>query len=205
MLLYCVRHAESTANVSHVFPDDENNPPTLTKRGVKQAMRTASALRPMAVEAILSSPMLRTRLTAECISRRLGVGYEVDERLRELAPGGLAGKNYVELARSNPGWHEELFSDGTEFGMEKFSSVVRRMGLMLQDVHRRGLRRVVVVTHLEPVRALLSMALGEGGEYARRFRISNAALSIFSYEDSALKARCINWLPLREYLDDSRV
>jgi phosphohistidine phosphatase len=81
--LFLVRHAEAAPGE----PDDLR---PLTPRGRDQARAlaerlAADELRP---DAVLSSPLLRARETAEELARALGIRAEPDER---LAPGATAG------------------------------------------------------------------------------------------------------------------
>jgi phosphohistidine phosphatase len=82
MRLYLVRHAEAASGE----PDHER---PLTRMGREQAARVAERLaatspRPVAV---LSSPLLRARQTAELIAEPLALEPEPDQR---LAPGATA-------------------------------------------------------------------------------------------------------------------
>lgn len=79
--VYLVRHAEAAPGE----PDDLRR---LTPGGRNQARALAERLAHDAeVEAVLTSPLLRARETAEVIARAAGVEPEVDER---LAPGATA-------------------------------------------------------------------------------------------------------------------
>ena len=77
MRLIVVRHAEAAPG-----EPDELRP--LTDAGRATARALAERLRHEAIDAVLTSPLLRARETAEPIARAAGVEAEVDER---LAPG----------------------------------------------------------------------------------------------------------------------
>lgn len=82
MQLYLVRHAEAAGG-----EPDELRP--LTAAGREQARSLGVRLREEGVrpDAILTSPLLRARETAELLARELGVVVQPDER---LAPGATA-------------------------------------------------------------------------------------------------------------------
>ena len=80
MRLFLVRHAEASPG-----EPDELRPLTEAGRAVARAL--GERLRDERPEAVLSSPLLRARETAEAIARAAGVAPEADER---LAPGADA-------------------------------------------------------------------------------------------------------------------
>ncbi len=83
MRLYLVRHADAAPGE----PDDLRR---LTPHGREQARELGSRLAAEGARgaAVLTSPLLRARETAEEIARALGTTAEPDER---LAPGATAG------------------------------------------------------------------------------------------------------------------
>jgi phosphohistidine phosphatase len=78
--LFVVRHAEAAPG-----EPDELRP--LTAAGRDTARALGERLAPARPEAVLSSPLLRARETAEQIARAAGIATEPDER---LAPGATA-------------------------------------------------------------------------------------------------------------------
>jgi broad specificity phosphatase PhoE len=198
MRIFCVRHAESSSNVSRRFPD-EGLPAELTDRGLVQAKRVADVLSHVGVEAVYSSPMVRAKKTAEFISHVTHSNLFVDERLREAGLGRLAGAEFDEIRKGDPQWYLEYFGLRKRYGLEDFGSMVARMRSLVTDVHEKGAKDVVFVTHLEPIRAMVSLAIGLYGDFVRRFRVDNASVSIFEYSGEWLVMRALNWLPLDSY------
>ena len=80
MRLIVVRHAEAAPG-----EPDELRP--LTDAGRATARALGERLAPRSPDAVLCSPLLRARETAEQIARAAGIDAEVDER---LAPGATA-------------------------------------------------------------------------------------------------------------------
>lgn len=201
MIIYCVRHGESESNVADVFPTQET---PLTQRGIEQAKRAAENLAGLNIAEIYSSPALRTIQTATVIAERLGLRFSVDDRLREAGLGKLAGRRHSEIKAENALWYKEYFSDQSVYGIEKFGSIVERMTSLVNDLYSKGKTSVVLVTHLEPIRALVASSLGFYGEWVRRITIANASISVFEQKDGLLRLRTVNWLPLQEYSDHAR-
>ncbi len=198
-MVYCVRHAETEANVSNFFPTHDTK---LTPKGHRQAELVADNLTGIGVEAIYSSPTVRTMETASIIATKLGINVTVEERLREVGLGGLEGRSYAEVRSSDPFWYREYFTGEQKYGVEKFSDLIQRVMNLVEELSSAGRRRIVFVTHLEPIRALVAAALGTHGEWIRRIRISNASITMLSYSSGSLRLYCVNWLPIKEYLEN---
>lgn len=80
MQLFLIRHAEAAPG-----EPDELRP--LTPAGREAARALGDRLVGSGLEAVLSSPLLRARETAQAIARAAGLDAETDER---LAPGATA-------------------------------------------------------------------------------------------------------------------
>jgi phosphohistidine phosphatase len=80
--LFLVRHAEAA-------PGEPDALRPLTPAGRAHARKLGDRLAPEELDAVLSSPLLRARQTAEQIARAANLAAEVDER---LAPGASADK-----------------------------------------------------------------------------------------------------------------
>lgn len=101
--LILVRHGESLANQERIFAEDHT---PLTDLGRSQArevaMRIEGRFRP---SAILASPLVRARETAEIIGTRLGMAVETVMGLEECDFGFLKGQSYrvyYEIIASDP-------------------------------------------------------------------------------------------------------
>jgi 2,3-bisphosphoglycerate-dependent phosphoglycerate mutase len=105
--------------------------PPLTDIGVREAAQTAQWLAGRGVERLLASPFDRTRTTAEAIAAALELPVIFTEALREGGPG------------------------------EKMEQIRERMAELLVQLDDSPLRRVALVTHGAPIRALLLHTTGE--------------------------------------------
>jgi phosphohistidine phosphatase len=82
MRLYLVRHAEAA-------PGEPDELRTLTDAGRAAARTLGDQLQTVEPSAVLSSPLLRARETADAIARASGIEAEVDERLAPGADGDV--------------------------------------------------------------------------------------------------------------------
>jgi phosphohistidine phosphatase len=100
MNLYIIRHADA-GDAANWTGDDSLRP--LTEHGRHQAKALGEALRKqgVALDAVLSSPYVRARETAELLVEGLGVPLEV--RFSELLAAGALKRNQLalELAATN--------------------------------------------------------------------------------------------------------
>src|SRR5690242_1005754 len=90
--LILVRHGESLANQQRIFAEDHT---PLSDLGRKQAIEVAGHIaRHFRPSAIVASPLVRARETAEIIGRHLGLAVEVVPGLEESDFGFLKGQSY---------------------------------------------------------------------------------------------------------------
>ena len=108
MKLYFVRHGESEANTQHIISNRESSF-HLTERGRGQIMTLAHNLKDVPFTAIFSSPILRTRETADFLSQAFHLPYQVTEALREYDCGILEEKSDEESWRL----HREFYDSWT--------------------------------------------------------------------------------------------
>jgi phosphohistidine phosphatase len=80
VLLFLIRHAEAA-------PGEPDELRALTAAGREAARALGEQLAADRLDAVLSSPLLRARETAQAIAKASGLGVEADER---LAPGATA-------------------------------------------------------------------------------------------------------------------
>ncbi|MGC8601652.1 MAG: histidine phosphatase family protein [Thermoprotei archaeon] len=193
MIAYMVRHGEAENNVSGVFPDDEKVSYHLTQVGRDQARAVSSWLGRAKPLLIVSSPVTRARETAEIISAELGIPLKLDERLREAKLGSLVGMDYNEFSRQDPNWYEDYFSEGSKYGIEKFHSIRSRMISAITEQWGSG--PVVFVSHLEPIRSVVSIALGMSGPSVRKIRIFNGSITTVSVNAPEIDVVSLNCLP----------
>ncbi|MBI2050921.1 MAG: class I tRNA ligase family protein [Parcubacteria group bacterium] len=77
-----IRHAESEKNIAGIHSSALDKHP-LTKAGERAARALAAQLKGERIDAIISSPILRARQTAESLAGKLGLEAEFDDRLKE--------------------------------------------------------------------------------------------------------------------------
>lgn len=130
----------------------------LSHEGRVQAAAVAQALQSAGVEVIYSSPLTRAVQTAEVIARATDAAVIVDERLHEWHHWTRwAGRTWDEFRQQAPAdWDRYRDDPGSITDGETLEALAGRFLEVLHDArvkHPDGL--VVLVTHLEPLRAAL--------------------------------------------------
>lgn len=95
MTFYIVRHAESEANVAHVFAGHID--PKLTEKGEIQAAKRAQDLKGIDFAAAFSSDLIRAKRTAEIIAMEHKLEVQTTTLLREKNFGNMEGKRVDQL------------------------------------------------------------------------------------------------------------
>ena len=158
---FVVRHGQAHSNLSDIwdFEGDPNN--HLTETGQQQAQSTGQGLRDHGIDLIITSPILRTRETADIIARELG-GCEVieDPRITEWQVGrdyqGKPLREYLDVRNASENRYVYKTADG-----ESFAELIKRTGDFLYDIDRRyhG-KTILVVCHNSSGRGLDLVAHG---------------------------------------------
>ena len=148
--------------------------PELTEEGHRQATLLAAALAGEPVAAILTSPLLRARQTAEAVGAACGVPVAVDERLVEIDWGTWEGRPAGSLAVADVDrWRAD---DGTAPEGESLDSLSRRVeSFCVETLEQEGL--VVAVSHVSPIKAGAAWALGVDGTVAWRMFLGLASIT----------------------------
>lgn len=168
-MLVLVRHGRTEANAGRRLQGLLDLP--LDDVGLAQAADVASWLgKP---DRVISSPLLRARQTAEAF----GMPYEVDERWLELDYGSLDGVPVADVAddvwarwRVDPTYR----AGGGESMAEMSDRVIAAAKEVLADANRQI---VVVTSHVSPIKAAVTWALGVDVTAMWRCHLDQASVS----------------------------
>lgn len=133
MNVYLIRHCKAEGQAPEA---------NLTDVGYEQAERLADLLEGREIDAILTSPYVRTQQTILPLANRLGIRIAEDERLAERAL----------CEGHHPDWYEMLRATFQDLdlcypGGESSRAAMVRGGALIEDVLRSGKKNVAVVTH----------------------------------------------------------
>lgn len=122
MRLYLLRHAIAAERDAQKFPDDGQRP--LTEAGTEKMIKIAQALSKMdlKIDLILSSPLVRTRETAEIARNQLSLNEDRLVLVDQLAPLGEPRQLINEIRTKY--MHERLLLVGHEPDLSNLISLL---------------------------------------------------------------------------------
>ena len=203
-MLIFLRHGQARNNVEKILAGRAEGYP-LTETGVDQAEMIARFLEPFRLSAIYSSPVERARQTAAIVSRRLGIEYQVDERLTEIDMGSLSGMPYEAMFARHGNIFLKFYEGHPvieENGIETFASIRNRVLDLVEHYGTHDTGDILFVTHMDPIKSLLSTVMQLGPESLYELVIRNASLTMFKKDQGSLSVVSINSMSPERYLQE---
>lgn len=203
-LVILMRHGQAESNVSRILAG-RHMKSHLTEHGRQQVVDSAKQLmKNIAIEKVYVSPVTRTVETAQIVCQILGTDYVIDERLYETEMGRLVGMNYEEATTKYGDVLNRFYSDYDpileSFGVEAFASVKHRITSLLDDLSQKHEdSNVLMITHLDPIKAALATLLDLSPEALRRWNIRNASLTILKHESKIYSISGVNVMVMYRY------
>jgi probable phosphoglycerate mutase len=199
-----MRHGQADNNVNRVLVG-RHLESHLTEKGKMQVKDTARLLKSMSISKIYSSPVTRTIETAQIVGEELGLDYEIDDRLYEIDLGKLAGTNYDEVLNKYGNLFLSFYMGDdsvlSNHGVESFTAVKSRIrDLLDQIMTRHNNHNVLLVTHLDPIKAAISYILDLKPESLYKWHMRNAALTILKQEFKTWSISAVNFMGAQRYL-----
>lgn len=169
----------------------------LNENGRAQARAAAEALKSFAVRAVFSSPQVRARETAGPIADALGLAIEIEPGLDEVwLSEAWQGKTVDELR--DDAEMERFLSDplGRSPRIEPIDEVQGRAVAAVERCRRdRAGETVVMVSHGDPLRAIVSYYVGLPLAGFRRLLIENGSVSLINFNRRGPQLAILNWRP----------
>ncbi|MEV7772421.1 bifunctional RNase H/acid phosphatase [Kitasatospora sp. NPDC086791] len=193
-----LRHGETPLTPEKRFSGSGGSDPELSDKGRWQAGRAAEALAERgSVQAVVASPMRRTRQTAETVAARLGLEVRYEDGLREVDFGDWEGLTFAEVQERHPAdlaaWLGSAKAKPTGSG-ESFTTLTHRVGVARdKTIARYAGKTVLVVSHVSPIKTLVRLALGAPPDSMYRMELSAASIcAVQYYADGNASLRLLN-------------
>jgi ribonuclease H / adenosylcobalamin/alpha-ribazole phosphatase len=188
--LFLIRHGETADNLQMRYIGIRNEP--LTRRGMRQASQAAEALSQLPIEIVISSPLCRAADTAAKIRDACGVELRLDARLTEGSFGLWEGLTRAEVLELGSGDAEMLVrweSDPScaPPGGESIESIQTRVVALAEELANEFPdSSVALVSHVGPIKALLSAVLGIPLQASRRLFLDPGSISVVEWGSNPL-------------------
>jgi probable phosphoglycerate mutase len=185
--LVLVRHGATELTASKRFSGGlASSNPGLTDDGRAQVREVAEWLAPIgdAVDVVVTSPVRRTRESAEILADRLDVGLVEEPGFAEMEFGTWDGMTFEEVREQRPDEIESWLGslDIAPGGGESFREVEKRVLDGLSRVlEKYAGQTVVVVSHVTPIKTLVAHAVDAPLEALFRMELSTASVSVVSF------------------------
>lgn len=158
---YLLRHGEARSNVEDIvssWPEKFEN--SLTQAGADKIKRVAAELKNKKIDLIFTSPLLRTKETADIVAKVVGAEPMTEERLRELDFGVYNGKSAGEFIKYF-GDKSERLTEKTPEG-ENYQEVLDRTWDFFEELESKYKgKNILIVSHQAPILLLLGKLIGE--------------------------------------------
>ena len=190
-----LRHGQAKNNTDRILAGRTEGIP-LTETGIKQAEHTAEFLQHMNISTVYSSPIQRAKHTAEIVGKHNSLDVTIDERLIELDMGKFTGMPYDEIFNSHGNVFMKFYNGELEIahnGVETFSDVKKRvLGIVDHVLENHPDENVVLVTHMDPIKAMLSTIVDLSATNLFELIIANASLNIFREKEQKFSISGLN-------------
>lgn len=189
---YLIRHGHTAAIDHHLAGRAPGA--GLSDEGHAQVARLVGRMHGVPLTAVASSPLERTRQTAEPIAHDHRLDVAVVPGLVEIEFGDWTGATFTSLD-SNEQWHRYNTAraltppDRGELMADVQARAVKAL-LDLRDRHPGG--HVAVVSHGDVIRGLLLYLLGMPIDLIHRLEISPARVSVVDLSAEAVRVLLVN-------------
>ena len=192
--LLLLRHGQTPLSIEKRFSGLGD--PELTEVGKAQAAAAAARLATSGATAVVSSPLSRALATAQATAQALGVPVEVDEGLRETDFGDWEGYTFADIRKRWPSELDAWLASSAvapPYG-ESFDETTTRVRQARDRILARyGGQKVVVVSHVSPIKTLLRLALDAPPTALYRIHLDLACLSeVVWFSDGPALVKSLN-------------
>jgi len=194
---WLMRHGHSKNNGENILIGDfskKHSLDRLSEKGKKQVRASAEQLKKEGgVDIIISSPLGRTKETAEIMGKQIGVEVVVENSLKEIGVGVYEGKDESEYSDYFKGERDYDFTNAVPGG-ENLAQVRHRMFGVVNKLEKkyRG-KKILIVSHAHPIWMLETTMLGfttdesvewkRKGEYPQNAQVKKVKYAHFPYNN----------------------
>ena len=201
-MIIFLRHAQAENNAKRILAGRTEGV-HLTKTGIEQAEQIIKYLKPLDISAIYSSPIERASHTAEIVAKNNSLDYELDDRLTEIEMGKFTLMNYDDMFAKYGNIFLKFYENDpviAEQEVETFLHVQERiLDIVNHIVEKHKNENVILVTHMDPIKSMLSTVMDLKPKTLFELIIANASLTIIKEQDKKFSLSAINAMNVDRY------
>lgn len=190
MKIFLIRHGQTDWNLQGRFQGREDIP--LNETGIRQAIECGKAIKDEKFKAVITSPLIRAKKTAEIIARNIAVDEVIIEE-------GITERDFSKVSGMTPQEREAFYASGEEDDKEPWDDLCMRM---LTNIKKYGElfnnHNIVMVSHGASINCVLSV-LTQGYTGTGKIILKNVCINILNYENGTLSLGDYNLSP-EEYV-----
>ncbi len=201
-MIIFLRHAQAENNTNLILAGRTEGV-HLTKAGIEQAESIAKYLKSLDISAIYSSPIERASHTAEIVAKNNSLDYELDDRITEIEMGKFTRMNYDDMFAKYGNIFLKFYENDpviAEHEVETFPEVQRRvLDMVTHVVKKHKNENVIFVTHMDPIKSMLSIVMDLKPKTLFELIIANASLTIIKEQENKFSLSAINAMDIDRY------
>ena len=201
-MIIFLRHGQAENNTKKILAGRSPGV-NLTETGIKQVEQAGLMLKSLNISKIYSSPIDRALQTAEIVGKHCDLEITNDDRLIELDMGKFTKMPYEQIFAKHGNVFLKFYEGSNEVsenGVETFANVQKRVFDMVDFViNKHKNQNVVLVTHMDPIKAMIGKVLSLKPEILFELIIANASLNIFKNNDQKYYLTAINAMPSERF------
>ena len=201
-MIIFLRHAQAENNAKRILAGRTEGV-HLTKTGIEQAELIAKYLKPLDISAIYSSPIERASHTAEIVAKNNSLDHNLDDRLTEIEMGKFTRMKYDDMFAKYGNIFLKFYQNDpviAEHEVETFPQVQSRiLDMVSHIVEKHKNENVILVTHMDPIKSMLSTVMDLRPKALFELIIANASLTIIKEQDKKFSLSAINAMNIDRY------
>lgn len=190
MKIYLIRHGETDWNLQGRFQGREDIP--LNETGIKQAQRCGEAFRGETFQAVITSPLIRAKKTAQIIAECVDIDTVIIEK-------DIIERDFSKVSGMTPKEREAFYASGEIDDKEPFEDLCKRMLSCIKkyaEQYREG--SIIMVSHGASINSVLA-SLSGGTTGTGKIILKNTCINIIKYNKNQINLGEYN-LSVEEYL-----
>jgi len=160
--IYLIRHAQAEGNLYKMMQGHWDG--NVTALGIKQIAALSRRFESIHIDAVYSSDLRRTRLTAEAVTKPHGLSLSTDSRLREINIGPWETGFFADLRHAQPELMQRFILDPEKWyleGAETYMQVQERAWEAISEIAEKHCgESIAIASHGITIRSFLSKVSG---------------------------------------------